>query len=267
MKIHLRLVSILFFAASNIAGCQQQTGTILVWRIFPDHAVIAADSKVSHTCPGVTNPIVGYDVCKILTFDDQYVFAATGYTGRFDPCQSSRRLWDVRQLTTQLYQEGKISTTDDFARKWATKMNAVLSEDARISPPSHHNGLVLGGLFIGISKGQLSTEMVSFQLDRDGHARPQLFVIHPSDQPDDAGEDRVLIEFEDNKTPRAKLWHRRIDKLKPDDQIAALAKLVEDFEVSAGVGGPIDSVRITPFGVQWLSAKPECGPHPTKPRK
>jgi hypothetical protein len=114
---------------------------------------------------------------------------------------------------------------------------------------------------------QLSTEMVSFQLDRDGHARPQLFVIHPSDQPDDAGEDRVLIEFEDNKTPRAKLWHRRIDKLKPDDQIAALAKLVEDFEVSAGVGGPIDSVRITPFGVQWLSAKPECGPHPTKPRK
>jgi hypothetical protein len=57
---------------------------------------------------------------------------------------------------------------------------------------------------------------------------------------------------------RAKIWHRRIDKVDLDAQIVALAKLEKDNDTSGTVGGPIDSIRLTPSGINWLAVKKQC---------
>jgi hypothetical protein len=69
----------------------------------------------------------------------------------------------------------------------------------------------------------------------------------------------VINEFIANQTARAKTWHPRIDKLGPDDQIVALAKLEREFDKSGTIGGQIDSIRITTSGLKWLAVKKDCG--------
>jgi hypothetical protein len=258
MKSYQNLV-VLLLAVPHVAVCQQNTGTIVVFRVMHDHVIVAADSKATSSGVEQKSEAV-YNVCKILTFDNQYIFAYTGYSARRPFGKSASTSWNVRDITRRLYQQGSISSTDDFARKWAAKMKAVLVYDSKISPPSSHNGLVLFGLFVGVSNGNISTVAIQFELGQDGQIRTKHRQIGSG--LDAAGEADIFIEFQANKTRRANLWHSRIDKLGPDDQVIALAKLVRQFDTSGHVGGPIDSVRITPYGMQWLSVKPKCGPSP-----
>jgi hypothetical protein len=253
-------VVFLFLAAPNLAMSQQEVGTIVVFKVLPDHAVIAADSKTTRLCGQKT--IVGYDVCKILTFENHYVFAAAGYTGRIvpDDCESGRKLWNVRDITKDVYRDGSVPTTDAFAHKWGDKMLEILREDSKISPPRSRNRLIVSGLFIGASNGNLVGEMVHIMQGQHGVVEAHYEQVPYGDRPNTAGFGAVVAEFMANTSQRAKLWHSQIDKLSLDDQIIALAKLVKAEDTSGEVGGPIDSVRMTPFGVQWISHKPMCGP-------
>jgi hypothetical protein len=203
--------------------------------------------------------IVSEDRCKILAFDSKYVFAASGYFGRFDPCTSNHSSWNVREITESLYRDGDISSVDDFARKWRRKMADVLTQDSKISPlPRHgHGGLVLGVLFVGNSDHKVTAEMVIFQITNKA-LQSSLLILNPDNKFQDIGVDDMLTEFDTDKTARAKVWHHRIDKLESDAQIAALAKLVRDNDTSGMVGGEIDSVRITPSEIKWLAVKKQC---------
>jgi hypothetical protein len=260
MKPYVRCfrVIIAIAAFSQIAISQQQTGTIIVFRLSPDHAVIAGDSRTVRMCPPKQR-IVSQDVCKVLAFENKYAFAAVGYTARFDPCTSNHTLWNVRDITKKLYRDGNISSVDDFARKWGSKMHDVLIDDSKISPPSANgpNKVVLGGLFVGNVGHQVTAKMILFRLPgKDLQA--SVITFNPSTGFNDFGHADAIIEFEANQTARAKIWHRRLDKLGPDDQILALAKLQRDNDTSGTVGGKIDSVRITPSEINWLTVKKEC---------
>jgi hypothetical protein len=259
MKLATYLSVLIFLAVVHPAIAQQGTGTIVVVRVLPDHAVVAADSKVIFPGPG--KPIPRYDICKILTFDNKYVFAAVGYTARYDPnhFRSGGTVWNVRDITKQLYQQGNVFGVDDFARQWAKKMLVVLSEDSKISAPlKSPDGIILVGFFISSSNGLTSGDVVVFRLKADGSIAARMTPAVASEQPQTAGDDDVILEFEANKTPRAKDWHSRIDKMESDDQIMALAKLEKQFDTSGAVGGPIDAVRITAKGIEWLDEKPSC---------
>jgi hypothetical protein len=240
-----------------------------MFKVVPDHAIVAADSKASRKCGMNGKRIVNYDKCKILTFDNQYVFAFSGYSARFSPrCETNRTLWNVNDITKALYRKSHVGTTEVFAHEWGDKMLAVLAEDAKIAPPLMNHGLILFGLFVGAAHGEMIGEMVTLRLGQDGHAHADYSTVPFGDNPNDAGYGDVVAEFMANKTPRAKLWHGQIDKLAPDDRIIAITKLVREFDTSGEVGGPIDSVRMTPYGVEWLSAKPKCGPQrTTKPKQ
>src|SRR5258708_5423991 len=110
---------------------QQGTGTIVVFRLTPERATVAADSRtVLNGCSSEVND----NVCKVAAFDDKLVFAASGYTGRFK-CGSSGSAWNVRDITKRFYHERGVPALDEFVTAWATMMDNVLLEDSRISPP------------------------------------------------------------------------------------------------------------------------------------
>jgi len=209
-------------------------------------------------CPP-KHEIVSENICKVLRFDDKYVFAASGYTARFDPCSSSHTLWNVREITKGVYRDGNISSVDDFASKWGTKMKSVLDDDSKISPPSRGSGgTVVAGLFVGHFDLRMIAKVVFLRITNRGL---QVSIDDaPLNQKINAmGEDDVINEFLANNTDRAKIWHHRIDNLASDSQVAALAKLTAEFDPTRHVGGKIDSIRITPSGINWLSVKKQCG--------
>jgi hypothetical protein len=82
--------------------------------------------------------------------------------------------------------------------------------------------------------------------------------VEPNNGIDSFGHNDVINEFSANQTARAKTWHTRIDKLGPDDQIIALAELEREFDKSGTIGGQIDSIRVTPAEIKWLTVKKQC---------
>ena len=51
--------------------------------------------------------------------------------------------------------------------------------------------------------------------------------------------------------------HGRALRMSPEDGAQFLVKLEIDAG-APGVGGPVDAVRVSSSGAEWLSVKPEC---------
>ena len=77
----------------NSAQAQQESGTIIVIRASPDHAVVAADSRASRLDMR-RGEIVDDHKCKLLSFGDRLVFVASGYDARFTR-DNSKLLWST----------------------------------------------------------------------------------------------------------------------------------------------------------------------------
>jgi hypothetical protein len=253
--------------ASEPALCQQQSGTIVTFRVFPDHAIVAADSRTVRTV--LDTRTVNDDVCKILTFDNKLIFAYAGYTARVKP-YSDETLWNVRDVAKSAYRDivsknlpasnlAGSNLSDAFAREWTKRMGGILIDDSKISPPPLvPGGFVLGGIFIAFDAGgQILPSVVIFRLV-NGSITAQMGAGHPDGHLNMVGRGAVFEEFEANTTKRAKQWHAQTDKLSPDKQAVALAKLTKEFDASGQVGGPIDSVILTRSGISWLYVKPHC---------
>jgi hypothetical protein len=236
------------------AWSQQGTGTIATFRLTPERAIVAADSRtVLHGCSSGVND----NVCKVATFDNKLVFAASGYSGRFK-CGSDSA-WNVRDITKKFYRQEGVPALDPFVTAWARMMANVLSEDSKISPPVSHGGIILGAVFILVdARGQVKADSVRFSPSSDGDIHVDIGHVIPNGGDNMMGQGAVILEFNAGQTERSKQWHRQIDKLDPDQRVVALAKLTEQFDSSGMVGGPIDSILLTKSGVRWLSVKPDC---------
>jgi len=248
------LTALLIFSLSYSAVPQQQTGTIIVFRITPVEAIVAADSLSRDTEKGATKKT--HNVCKILVFDDKYIFTASGYSGR----PYGRAQWNLHELTKEIYRTGSISGTHDFADKWTSKMQEILVRDSKISPPPLHRGnTILAAIFIGIEGDMIDARARIFHRSQAGPPSVESLAVTPDGEDTAMGEGDIILEFKANQTARAKRWHKRIDMLTPEARMIALVKLVEDFNHSGGVGGEIDSVRISKLkGVEWLTRKRKC---------
>jgi len=246
----------LIVAASfcGVALSQQGTGTIVVFRLTPERAVVAAGSRtVQNGCSSEIND----NVCKVATFDNKLAFAASGYSGRFK-CGSGSA-WNVRDLTRDFYHQKGVTALDEFVTAWAKMMGNVLLEDSKISPPLAHGGIILGAVFILVdASGHLSADSVRFSPLSGGDIHMDIGHVIPNGNNNLVGQGSVILEFNAGQTERSKPWHRQIDKLDPDQRVIALAKLTEQFDSSGTVGGPIDSVLLTQSGARWLSVKPGC---------
>jgi hypothetical protein len=227
---------------------QQETGTIAVFRITTDHAFVAADSLASRTCRPPLKPIIRKNTCKILAFDNKFLFVGVGYDARFDPCQSDTPVWSVQQVAKDVFKKAGVSDTHDFASKWKRAMEEVFKQDAPAGTP-------LYGLFIGAESHKITGYYVIF---RPPGVIDAFEEVPANGEHQYKGVGDVIREFDLEKTKRAKEWHQRIDKLSPDDQITALVKLAEEYDTSGTIGGDIDSVRLTTGGVKWLTVKKEC---------
>jgi len=246
------LLVLLMASIPYSAICQQQTGTIIVFRFTTDEFIIAADSKVIAKFP-THEAVVSQDVCKIFTFDNKYIFAAGGYLGRGN-------YWDIYDEMKILYRSGTIASISDFASKWAKKMQSILTEDAKVSsPPLGNGGVVLTALFAGIERGKIQTQAVQFEMSNGKYQTPYMAPILPDGRYNAIGEITVFSELEAHQTQRARVWQKRIAALEPEKRVVAIAKLVRDYDLGGKVGGHIDSARITPFkGAEWMSVKPSC---------
>jgi len=238
----------------GVALSQQGTGTIVVFRLTPERAVVAADSRtVLNGCSSEVND----NVCKVATFDNGLVFAASGYSGRFR-CGSSGSAWNVRDITRKFYHEKGVPALDEFVTAWARMMGNVLSEDSKISPPVSHGGIILGAVFVLVEGGQVKADSVRFSPSIGGDIHVDIGHIIPNGSVNMIGKGAVILEFNAGQTERSKQWHHQIDKLDPDQMVVALAKLTKQFDSSGMVGGPIDSILLAKSGVRWLSVKPDC---------
>src|SRR5580692_10841534 len=244
--------------ASNAAPTSSLRGTVVVYRVTAANVVIAPDSRAiigkRHRVQILNN------VCKIKTFDHKYVFTSTGHAVGFD-CASNAKLWDVRDIAAQVYRSG-VSNADDFMQKWTERMQPLLEGAAKkcrvLTGPG---GFVATALFVGGSDRELTARAVTvgFQGGGKGIFKATAQPIEVAGQPHAIGHFDVVKEFQGNQTPRAKHWHKRIDGLQPDAQIAALAQLAKKLDDTGEVGGPIDAIRITSGKpADWLSVKPDC---------
>jgi hypothetical protein len=248
------LAALLIFSVPYGAVPQQQSGTIIVFRVTPVEAIVAADSLERETYKGKT--VKTHSVCKILVFDNKYIFAASGYSGR----HFGRSPWDLSQITKEMYRTGNISSTGDFANLWTSKMHTILIRDYKIFPPPVHEGnTILSAIFIGIKGNEIDARSRIFHSENSGHPSLEAQVITANGEDTAMGEDNIILEFKANKTTRAGQWRERIDMLTPEVRMVALVKLVEEFNHSGGVGGNIDSVRISTLKqVEWLTGKRKC---------
>lgn len=249
----LSMASLLILATLHSAIPQYETGTIIVFRVTPSEAIIAADSRQSF----VGGAERSRSVCKILTFDGKYVFAASGYSGR----RSGRMPWDLYEYTNRIYREGHVMNVRDFADKWAKQMQELLIQDSKISaPPLHGGNTILTAVFIGVEGGVIDARARTFHREKMGFPSLESLKVDDDGRDTPIGEGKIVAEFLSNKTARAAAWHKRIDPLPVGERPYALVKLVEDYGSSSGVGGEITSLEINASsGIRWRTGKARCG--------
>lgn len=248
-------------ALSQVAMSQQDSGTIVVLEVTPQFAAIATDSMNTRTCDPPQKPVVTYDVCKVLAFDNSYIFAASGTYDRPESCTSTHTDWSVRTVATDLYKNGNVSGVYDFASKWAVKMVDIFTIEAKRPPlpPRGLDGGVSAAYFVGASQGRITAYLAIIR-DPEGKGRYSLDVkeVIADGLINSIGSSGVVAEYLANKTKRSKLWHKNIDGLPPDKQVIEAVKLVERYGPKDKVGGEVDAVTMDSFSMEWKHRKKAC---------
>jgi hypothetical protein len=238
------LIVLLALSIPHCAVAQDHVGTIVVFTLSPREAVVAADSNLSDAA---TKRVVANDICKILVFDNKYIFAAAGYAGPFGNVH-------IDTVTKEVYRKGPIISSADFANRWISAVIPLLE-----SYPPHRESTdpTLSAVFIGIEHGQIVAHYVPIVMV-GGRVIPIKAMIPPQGVPFGMGHPFVANEFFENRTSRAKRWHKQIDGLALRGKTMAILNLTLKLDKTGTLGGAIDSVRATPSGISWLSLKKNC---------
>jgi hypothetical protein len=266
-------------------------GTIIVLNLTNDELVIAADSMGTHGTSSLFKP--DYAQCKIVTFDNQIVFAGVNNiayegSGIGDPMPK----WDARSIVADIVHSqpspsSVISRIDDIASKWASSMAEKFRAEYKWHPgnllPSakEGKGMLLGGLFAESVQGILRTRVVLITFN-PAQTDPVGILIAPGivnagcwacGQTDGgrvcaAGQPSVIADFCTRSTDRAKgpegdmTYDKRLLELgwtRSSLLALRLADLTEAYDPSGTVGGPIDVVELKKNGgVHWIARKDNC---------
>jgi hypothetical protein len=238
--------------------------------------VAAADSR------GKSGPGQYQDhQCKIIALSDKLVFASNGMAD-FEAVSSShppeRIVLDVNKEAKRAFKSAISNSSGDFsgaALLWARDVQRIFEHAIRVSGvrgvlEDLPDGSITQGYFFGVSpKGDLAFYYES--INRSGNS---VLVDPPKSLPlydvlvyGGNGVTDTVKELREGKTTWARneaaRWERQSGTF-PSDQRAVL-KAVRWVELTLAahpdsdeVGGAVDSLSVTPFGIHWHNRKPEC---------
>lgn len=152
------------FCIAQTACSQIATGTIVVFALIPDKAVIAADSRGGFVKGGPADDTY----CKIAAFGNQVIFAVAGSalylsSGVNDPIPS----WSAIGVAKNVHKAGShavraSSKINTIADAWAKEMQANWTNlytkhpDLVITAADKGKGLLTSGIFIGARTGRMA---------------------------------------------------------------------------------------------------------------
>ncbi|MGA8442420.1 MAG: hypothetical protein WB762_14210 [Candidatus Sulfotelmatobacter sp.] len=265
----------LSFCLSAI-GQIETSGTVIAIDATQKELVIAADSR-----RGKTRHSYGDDVCKIATFDNRIIFAASGNTGpSMDP---KIRLWDAYAIAQQQYRKLAVPkcASDTFiirlAQAWGVAIKQQMEEGLRWHPEAIweiNDNYIISAIFAGVkANGDIIavSESLSAGPKRNGVIQVVLDPVQVLKQSDYLwvlGVREIIGELTVGKTIRAQQWRRSINAAikSGGDPLATLAtqyvritidnlrKTRTDFKGTSfsEVGDPISVLRLTQNGAEWI---------------
>lgn len=257
---------VLLCAISQFATAQVKHGTVIMWMATDTDFVLTADSRGSPISWRVA-PSYPDDECKILTFDNNLVFAAAGVIA------NNRGLlwpgWDIKQIATALAQGSAIHASADIdilADNWARRVQGVINEDFALSKFGT-DGPIIQAVFAGAVGVPKRIHAVEVYLTLG--AKPEIKRFDPGASGSallrvyGTGNDLILqyLMAHGTEAPAGKHSAEKIER-SVDDLIRSTYTItgfaVEQSGAFGTVGGPIDQVHLSRKGVEWVHQKPNC---------
>lgn len=252
------------------------SGTVVVFGLSKNKIVVAAESRSTGEEPGDHQ-------CKIITLDDRSVFASNGLAGAgMDPIsRPSKRivLMDANKEARIAF--GSVSLmADDSLRKVALqwgrnvshKLNAAIAKYGAVPVLGNRSDdPILDGYFFGMSPKGLVFYMERIPRHGKGVSfDPEPEAIKLTDTMGYSGQGLFsdsIAELAQGKTDWAKREvlrrQSRLGIAPTDDRdvltaVSLIQSVLDAHPDSKEIGGPIDSLTVTPVGLRWHSQKKEC---------
>jgi len=216
----------------------------------PDSVVLAADSRGTFAGGRETTR----NVCKIGRVGDRF-FAVGGLSE--DPGRGFSAVTIVSHAIQGRDGVMNAATSAAEAMKDLLKieLTRLAAEDKALLERSL--GKLPSVVVIGVDKGIPVAASFHFEIQRNNHwpAELNLRTLRcPGDCPNGL---YTFFLGERSVIDRYVVDHGRALGLSPEDGAQFLVKLEIDAG-TPGVGGPVDAVRVSSSGAEWLSVKPEC---------
>ena len=270
------LCAIVLSAVSLNAFAQFESGTLIVLNSSPDEIVVAADSRAVNAV-GQSD-----DSCKIAALGGELVFASSGKSALVS--DQASLAWDSHVVARNLFLRLSARRTKQpmpmrLALAWGKKVEEKMQSEIRRDP----KGILLGAedntlitaLFAGFDHNApfFVTGTVTYETEGGVPTRARFSITGVKKSGSaELGKVEIAHELFGQHTERARQWFSNLQKemYVTDDGIAAAAisavKMTIDHypAVQLGnrmvkvVGGPIDAVKLTPQGIQWIQRKPNC---------
>ena len=236
--------------ASILVASAPVFATTIVAIRTPDSVVLAADSRGTFAGGGETTR----NVCKIRRVGDRF-FAVAGLSE--DPGRGFSAVNIVRRALQASDGVMNAATSAAEAMKDPLKheLTRLAAEDKGLLERSLRK--LPSVIVIGADNGVRAAAGFHFETQGNNHSPEELNLRTlrcPGDCPNGV---YTFFVGERSTIDRYVAAHGRAFGMSPEDGAQFLVKL-EIEAGTPGVGGPIDAVRVSSSGAEWLSVKPEC---------
>jgi len=254
-----------------LAGQTQSVGSVIIYEITKDGAVVAADSR-KITTADMNNKKVAYahdDACKVFIIGGRAIAAYSGYDARaVRPGLPAWRATEILRVAASKLPMVTTNYPQALSEAWKKLLIQQYQSDydAGVSlPPGVHENLIAAALVIGFD----STKTISFNFTRYYHdtrgMETEVLSLGPPDSPQmgSFGASDIQAEYSQGSSARSRQWHTQLDSATPAARLSKLVQLTEEFSYVklAGipeVGGAVDVAQVDASGPRWISRKETC---------
>ena len=277
LRIALLVVSL---ALPSTLWAQYVHGTVVVLEDGGDYVAIATDSLRLGPGPGE----VSHSACKIVVLSDQFVFVASGLSGRPAIAKSpGSRPWNVDDIAREEYTALGKERTDQWIQKVAAaygeRLSSQINQDLQFAPIpplmdylTKQGGGGAAAVFAGFDeKHQRVVVEVKVSIQVPGSHVGYTTKLLPGDSTEGTevvGDTAIAQELAAGRTERAREWRSALLLQPPGqslkDRLLVAAESVAEWTAKYDpnqVGLPIDVILVTRNrGVTWVRRKTACGP-------
>jgi hypothetical protein len=283
MKTALRnlLFSVLIITSADAQNDNAafDSGTVIVIEHLQDEVIMATDSRL------LTENKVAKDTCKIKTYKNIGVFAASGSVHFAQTPDRKSWLWDANRTAMEAFQLAHTSKGNEdkalrAATIWGDRGRKFFQRPLRGTNPQefirqiHSNndfGEIVEGIFAANESGTLT--VVSAKIFLKEEAAGAYTIVARIDPPSRVGNtlvsgySSIARKFLPALTAQARTevlkWKASLPKDLTNTQteelfISQLVQWTIDSKATNKVGGDVNAVVLDQSGVRWLKQKEYC---------